>query len=84
MPLNRHTIDRIFDPPESSGSSFKTERFEMAKPDEGKNRNDTQPRAKHWARQAITLLLFLALIVMGIAAYYARQQWWELYTSLTH
>ena len=56
----------------------------MAKPDQGKNRNDTKPRAKHWARHAITLLLFLALIVMGIAAYYARQQWWELYMSLTH
>ena len=56
----------------------------MAKPDQGKNRNDTKPRAKHWVRPAITLLLSLALIVMGIAAYYARQQWWELYISLTH
>ena len=53
----------------------------MAKPDQGKNRNDTKP---HWARHAITLLLFLALIVMSIAAYYVRQQWWELYMSLTH
>jgi hypothetical protein len=56
----------------------------MAKPEQGKNRNDTKPHAKHWARHAVTLLLFLALIVMGIAVYHARQQWWELYMSLTH
>jgi hypothetical protein len=79
-----HTIHRIFHPPGSAGSSFKTERFEMAKPYQGKNRNDTKPLAKHWARHAITLLLFLALIVVGIVAYCARQQWWELYMSLTY
>jgi len=56
----------------------------MAKPGQDRNRNDTKPSAKHWARHAITLLLFLALIVVGIAAYCARQQWWELYMSSTH
>jgi hypothetical protein len=35
----------------------------MAKPDQDGNRNDTKPCAKHWARHAITLLLFLAPIV---------------------
>jgi hypothetical protein len=43
-----------------------------------------QTLCKILGRHAITLLLFLALIVVGIVAYCARQQWWELYMSLTH
>jgi hypothetical protein len=50
--------------------------------DQGKHRNDS-PR--HWARHAITVILLLALIVTGVAAYFARQQWWEeMYRKLTH
>jgi cell division septal protein FtsQ len=52
--------------------------------EQGKQQNETKPRARHLVRHAITLLLLLVLIVTGVAAYYARQQWWDMYLSLTH
>ena len=57
----------------------------MDERDQGQEQNDTRPRARHWARHAITVILLLALIVTGVAAYFARQQWWEeMYRKLTH
>ena len=50
--------------------------------DTGKHR--AGGRGKRWVRRAITLLLLLAVIVTGATAYYARQQWWEMYMRLTH
>jgi len=35
----------------------------------------------HGRAYAITLLLLLALVVSGIAAYHARKQWWDRYLS---
>jgi hypothetical protein len=56
----------------------------VAERDQSKNRNDANPHPRHWVKHAITLLLLLALIVTGAAAYFARQRWWEMYMSLTH
>ena len=56
----------------------------MDEREQGRQQNETKPRARYWARHAITLLLLLAVIVTGVAAYYARQQWWDMYMSLTH
>ena len=56
----------------------------MAKPDRGSNQNDPDARRKHWVKAAITLLLIAIVIVTGSAAYYAREQWWDMYMRLTH
>ena len=56
----------------------------MTERDQGKHQNDTGSRVRHRVRHAITLLLLLAVIVTGVAAYYSRQQWWDMYMSLTH
>ena len=79
--LGQFRCHRIFHP---LGSAFKTERFEMAKPYQGKNRNDTKPFAKYWEGTPLRCFCSWRSIVVGIVAYCARQQWWELYMSLTH
>ena len=57
----------------------------MDERDQGQEQNDARLRARHWGRHAITVILLLALIVTGVAAYFARQQWWEeMYRKLTH
>ena len=49
-------------------------------PDPGNQRNATS--AQRWAKRTITLLLLLAVIVAGIAVYYARQEWREMYMKV--
>ena len=56
----------------------------MAKPDPGEYQDDADHRKKHWVKHAITLLLFAALVVTGTAAYFTRQEWWDMYMRLTH
>jgi hypothetical protein len=53
----------------------------MTKPDSG-NQNNTSSRAQRWAKHSITLLLLSAVIVAGIAVYYTRQEWWEMYMKV--
>jgi hypothetical protein len=49
------------------------------------NQSNATPRAQRWAKRAITLLLLSALIVAGIAVYYTRQDWREMYMKvMTH
>jgi hypothetical protein len=50
----------------------------MTKPDPG-NHNNAEPRAQRWVKRIITVLLLSALIVAGIAVYYTRQEWREMY-----
>ena len=50
----------------------------MTKPDPG-NQNSAEPHAQRWAKRIITGLLLPALIVAGIAVYYSRQEWREMY-----
>jgi hypothetical protein len=52
----------------------------MTRPDLGNRSNAT--RAQRWAKRAITLLLLTVLVVAGIAAYYTRQEWWEMYMKV--
>jgi hypothetical protein len=40
------------------------------------------PSVQQWAKRTITLVLLLALIVAGISAYYARQEWREMYMKV--
>jgi hypothetical protein len=53
----------------------------MTKPDSG-NQNNTSSRAQRWVKHSITLLLLSALIVAGIAVYYTRQEWREMYMKV--
>ena len=53
----------------------------MTKPDPGKQ-NNAEPRAQRWAKRIITVLLLSALIVAGIAVYYTRQEWREMYMRM--
>jgi hypothetical protein len=53
----------------------------MTKPDPG-NQGNATPRAQRWAKRAITLLLLAAVIVAGIAVYYSRQEWREMYMKV--
>lgn len=39
------------------------------------------PGRSKWASYGITLLLLLAVVVTGTAAYNARDQWWDRYLS---
>ena len=55
----------------------------MADPDASKVRHDSATRLKQWMTHGVTLLLFSILIVAGVGAYLARQQFWALYLSLT-
>ena len=41
--------------------------------------NTAESRAQRWAKRIITVLLFSALIVAGIAVFYTRQEWREMY-----
>jgi hypothetical protein len=50
----------------------------MTKPDPS-NQSNVTPRAQRWVKRTITLLLLSALLVAGIAVYYARQEWREMY-----
>jgi hypothetical protein len=52
----------------------------MTRPDPGDHSNAT--RAQRWAKRAITLLLLSAVIVAGIAVYYTRQEWREMYMKV--
>ena len=49
-------------------------------PDPGNQSNAS--RAQRWAKRIITLLLLLAVIVSGIAIYYTRQEWREMYMKV--
>jgi hypothetical protein len=53
----------------------------MSKPNSG-NQNNATPRAQRWANRIITMLLLSALIVAGIAVYYSRQEWREMYMKV--
>jgi len=50
----------------------------MSKPDQGKSE---APPGRKLGRGVITLVLVLIVIIAGIGAYGARQQWWEMYLS---
>jgi len=50
----------------------------MTRPDLGSQKN-VERRAQRWAKRIITVLLFSALIVAGIAVFYTRQEWREMY-----
>ncbi len=50
----------------------------------GEDRTDRGARRRQGIKVAITLLLVLIVIVTGSAAFYTRQQWWEMYMRLTH
>jgi len=43
------------------------------------DQNNVETRAQRWAKRIITVLLFSALIVAGIAVFYTRQEWREMY-----
>jgi len=43
------------------------------------DQNNVETRAQRWAKRIITVLLLSALIVAGIAVYYSRQEWREMY-----
>jgi hypothetical protein len=45
-------------------------------------RSNAASRAQRWAKHGITLLLLSALIVAGIAVYYTRQEWREMYMKV--
>ena len=53
----------------------------MTNPDPS-NQSNATPRAQRWAKRTITLLLLSALIVAGIAVYYTRQEWREMYMKV--
>jgi hypothetical protein len=57
-------------------------RIELIRPDRGKEKNGSVPRATTWIKYGITLLLLLAAVVTGLAAYEARHEWWDLYLGL--
>ena len=42
------------------------------------------PRSGHRLKHVITVLLLLAVIVTGVAAFHSRQQWWDKYMSYMH
>ena len=50
----------------------------MTKPDPS-NQSNVTSRAQRWVKRTITLLLLSALLVAGIAVYYTRQEWREMY-----
>ena len=50
----------------------------MTRPDLGSQKN-AEPRAQRWAKRIITVLLFSALIAAGVAVFYSRQEWREMY-----
>jgi hypothetical protein len=50
----------------------------MTRPDPA-SKNNADPRAQRWAKRIITVLLFSALIVAGVAVFYTRQEWREMY-----
>jgi type II secretory pathway component PulF len=54
----------------------------MTKPDPSNQSNVTP--AQRWVKRTITLLLLSALIVAGIAVYYTRQEWREMYMRVMH
>jgi len=49
-----------------------------------RDKNHAGGRGKHWVTHAVTLVLLLAVIVTGAMAYYAREQWWDMYLRLIH
>lgn len=53
----------------------------MSEPKPGEENERGNPSRTQWASYTITLLLLLALVVTGTAAYYAREQWWDQYLS---
>jgi len=50
----------------------------MTRPDPG-SQNNAEPRAQRWAKRIITVVLFSALIVAGVAVFHTRQEWREMY-----
>ena len=52
----------------------------MPNPDPDKKRFDTNPGVQ-WINIIITLLLVLAVLIAGSAAYYSRKLWWDLYLN---
>jgi magnesium-transporting ATPase (P-type) len=43
------------------------------------NQNNVETPAQRWAKRIITMLLLSALIIAGIAVFYSRQEWREMY-----
>jgi hypothetical protein len=50
----------------------------MTRPDLGSQKT-AEPRTQRWAKRIITVLLFSALIVAGVAVFYTRQEWRDMY-----
>jgi type IV secretory pathway TrbF-like protein len=57
---------------------------DVAKRDANGHQNQTTPRAKHWRRHVITVLLLAVVIVTGSMVYFSRQQWRDMYMSVIH
>ena len=53
----------------------------MTKSDQDEHASTPGSGAGHRLKHAITLLLLVAAIVAGVAAYHSRQQWWDMYVS---
>jgi hypothetical protein len=51
----------------------------MTEPDLRRTQSDGSSR--HWVKLAITLLLLVAVIAAGTAAFHSRNLWWEKYLS---
>ena len=51
----------------------------MTEPDLRRTQSDGSSRP--WVKLAITLLLLVAVIVAGTAAFHSRNLWWEKYLS---
>ena len=53
----------------------------MTKPDQDEHARAPGSGAGHRLKHAITLLLLVAAVVAGVAAYNSRQEWWDMYLS---
>jgi membrane protein YdbS with pleckstrin-like domain len=51
----------------------------MTEPDLRQTRSDRSSR--QWVKLAITLVLLVAVIAAGTAAFHSRNLWWEKYLS---
>jgi hypothetical protein len=49
----------------------------MTEPDLGR----TDRSSRQWAKLAITLVLLVAVVAAGTAAFHSRNLWWEKYLS---
>jgi len=54
----------------------------MTEPDLKQTQAGGSPR--QWIRYAITLILLVAVVATGVAAFHSRNAWWEKYLSFIH